>query len=216
MNPKIITIAVAAIVAGGPALIRAEDNSDRFYVHADSGAVFVQDLTLRASVPGSPSTSASFAMHFQPGARGDIAIGYNLTDSLAVEIETGALWNRIDTVNSIDLFQVPLLENLVYRVHLKNGWTPYFGAGAGADFGILSGIESISHGDVIQTSSSDDVTFGYQAQAGIAYAISPNADVDFSYKFFGSFEHNWDFPGVKFDSDKIYTHALLLSFRWKF
>lgn len=210
MNPKLTTILAAALVAAGPTLLKADDDADRFYVHADAGGVFMQDLTFHARFG---SQSGSFGTHFNPGARGDIAVGYNLTDSLAVEIETGALWNRDGS--SVDMYQIPLLENLVYRVHLKNGWTPYIGAGAGADFGIFN-LPVIQPNGTLGTTTSDDVTFGYQAKAGISYAISPRADLDLGYEFLGSFEHHWDIGAIQYTTDKIYTHAVLLSFRWKF
>lgn len=211
MNPKITTVLATALVAGAPTLLKADDNADRFYVHADAGATFIQNVGFRVSIP---SLSGAFSQHFSPGARGDVAVGYKLTDSLAVEIETGALWNR--SGSSVDLYQIPLLENLVYRAHLGNGWTPYIGAGAGAVFGIFS-APVVQHGGTSATDTSDDdVTFGFQGKAGISYAISPCADVDLGYAFLGSFEHHWNIDGVHFDSDKIYTHAVLLSFCWKF
>jgi opacity protein-like surface antigen len=209
MDPKITTIATAVLIAGAPVRLEAQDNAESFYVHADAGAVYMQDLTFHFRLG---PKSGSFSDQINPGARGDIAAGYNLTDPLAVELETGALWNR--SRSDIDIFQIPLLESLVYRAHLKNGWTPYFGAGAGADFAVLNA--SVFTGKALVRESDDDVTFGYQAQAGISYAISPNADLDIGYKFFGSFEHHWDFGDLGLDSDKIYTHAVLLSFRWNF
>lgn len=227
MNAKITTIAAAALVISAPAILKAQDNTGRFYVHADVGSVFIQDLTIHFSGPSPHGPSAApLDTHFQPGARGDISIGYNLNDSLAVEIETGAMWNRVDTFNGAspgggptDLYQIPLLANLVYRVHLKNGWTPYFGAGAGADFAVFQ--TTVPGGNAINifgpSETTDDVAFAYQAQAGISYAISPNSELDFGYQFFGSFEHNWDVLGpFHYDSDKIYTHAVLLSYCWKF
>lgn len=213
MNPKITTLAATMLLAGCPILLKAEDNAERFYVHADIGPVFIQDLTLHTSFGRS-------ATHFEPGVRGDAAIGYNLSDSLAVETETGVLWNRVNSFNGFsasgtDLYQIPLLENLLYRIHLKHGWTPYVGGGVGADFTVFK-TSVISRSGLPESAGGNDVTLGFQAKAGISYAISPNADIDFGYKFLGSLQHDWDVAGFRYKSDDIYTHAVLVSFCWKF
>ncbi len=208
-STQLVTVIGIALLAGC-ASSQAENWSDNFYVHADAGVAFVQNLKLRQVGPTVPT-------EFDPGTRADIAIGYNLGKSWAVELETGALWNRISKINGnspgdghIDLFQFPVLANVVYKIHLQNHWTPYIGGGVGADFATFDD-EAFGFNE-----SHTDVTFAYQAQAGVAYALSQNTALDFGYKFFGSLGHDWKFSPGELTSDPILTHALLVSFSWKF
>lgn len=216
MNVRMITVAAAALAVGGLRVLGADDDSDGVYIHADAGPVFVQPITFRFY-------GAHEAADFKPGARGDIAVGYNLSDSFALELETGALWNRWQTSEGglgpppVDLFQVPVLANAIYKVHLHNRWTAYLGVGAGADIATLvNRTETIGLRAVTWTDTDSDVTFAYQAEAGLAFALSPHADVDLGYEFFGTFDNHWNLEGEGVSSDAVFTHALLLSLCWKF
>jgi hypothetical protein len=227
LNGRISWIVLAMTVAGvarftngadlqtKQVMIGGDDDSGAIYIHADAGPLFLEPVTFRFY-------GAHVIGDFKTGARGDIAIGYNLSDSFALELETGALWNRWDTAGvrttlPMDLFQVPVLGNAIYKIHLNNRWTADFGIGAGADVATLVYTsETIGLSAVTATRAYTDVTFAYQAQAGMAFALSSNADVDLGYKFFGSFDHHWNFEGEGVSSDAVFTHALLLSFCWKF
>jgi opacity protein-like surface antigen len=181
------------------------------YAHADAGVSLVQDVTLHS---GPNSGSASF----DPGVRGDLAIGYNFNDSWAVELESGAIWNSIDSIGgqslssqgeSFDLYQVPILVNVIYKYPIHK-WTPYWGLGIG---GVFTDAEISQSGG---SASSSDFTFAYQAEAGIKYALCSHAYVDIGYKFFGTLDHDWNFAGEQIDSDALFTHAVVVSFTWTF
>jgi hypothetical protein len=46
--------------------------------------------------------------------------------------------------------------------------------------------------------------------------LSKHADIGLSYKLMGSLDHNWSSGGVTLKTDAIFTHAILLSFSWRF
>lgn len=203
MTSKTIILAVAAFVAGGSSVF-AENDPGNFYFHTDAGVAFVQNVTLHAG-------NSSAEVKFDTGTRVDLAFGYNFNNCLAAELETGMVWNR---VSGTGFLQVPLLVNGIYKVDLKNRWTPYFGLGVGIDYSVLNNdfLFPFLTEDVTAPNS---VTFAYQAQAGIDYSLTPKASIDFGYKFLGTVDHPWNLDNARVNS-ALYTHALLLSFSVKF
>ena len=197
------------------------DWSDNLYLSADFGGVFQQDATyIQSALSGRPTAT------FNPGIRADINLGYNLNDSWAVELETGFMWNSMDNVGgrslssisqSVDMYSVPILANIIYQVPTKTSWVPYFGVGAGGVVGIY---DLKSRG----TDYSDtDFTFAYQAEAGLDYALSKNVSVGIAYKFLGALNQHWLLsPKLPFDTynpvtlDGVYIHAVVVKFTWSF
>jgi opacity protein-like surface antigen len=199
-------------------------HASNWYLHTDVGGTMVEDVKIK----GAAGSIATFA----PGVGGTVSLGYHFTPVLAGEFETGALWNEFDTLARISLrdmqadaqlYQIPLKLNLVLNLPTKSRWTPYLGGGAG---GMISILESRLHPisparatlfPIGNSNFSDtDVTFCYQALAGIKYRISAHAAVDIGYKFFGTLDHSWSSGGSSFDTEPIYTHAFLASFTWRF
>ena len=197
---QIIKIAGIILVLGGLSA-RADD----IYIHANVGPAFAQDVKL---------TSSGVTQTFKTGVRGDISFGYDLNDRWAVEIETGVIWNQADTIGghsvsprTIDFYQYPILANAIYKIHWNDRWTSYFGAGGG---GVATRVDA-----TLPTFRATDWTAAYQAQAGIAYSLNSHVTLDFGYKFFGSLDHSFT-DGSTTKTDPFYTHAILLSFSWKF
>src|SRR2546423_647338 len=135
-------LAATVIYAGSIAALRADERIHNFYISADAGAIFQQNADF--SERGSPNITAGF----NTGARVDLALGYNVNENLALEIEPGFMWNSVDTLGgfslagngrSIDLESVPLLVSLIYRVPTGTAFTPYVGAGIGADITFFDG-----------------------------------------------------------------------------
>ncbi|HUC85476.1 MAG TPA: outer membrane beta-barrel protein, partial [Candidatus Acidoferrales bacterium] len=141
---KIITHSMTVVgtaLLGSVTGALAGDVSQNFYVNGDVGAIFQQDA--RFSQTAEPTLNASF----NPGIRADIAIGYNLSQNFALELEPGFTWNSVDTLDgrqlfageSIDLYSVPILVNAIFKFPTSTGWTPYLGAGIGPDIGFFDG-----------------------------------------------------------------------------
>src|SRR6478752_647435 len=86
------------IAAGSMLLIGAASASAQtspYYIDGQVGASFVQDLSFK----NSGGTKASF----NTGVRADIILGYNLSDCFAVEFNTGAIWNSVDTIGGVSV-----------------------------------------------------------------------------------------------------------------
>jgi opacity protein-like surface antigen len=192
-------------------------DATRFYVNADVGGSLLQNLKIK-----------NFAANisFEPGARGDFSVGYNIIGPMAVEFETGSIWNSLDGPNRqalfpgcdrVDLFQVPFLGNLVFRVPLQCGLTPYIGAGLG---GVASTLEVRFPRDqgFRHHESDTDFTFAYQGMAGLKYAFASNMEVDVGYKFLGTLDHSWfdTNPFLITQTRPTYSHSILASFTYKF
>ena len=205
-NMKLITCVVkmAGIVLVA-CCVKAQ--AGEMYIHADVGPAFAQNTTLTSGGSGTQT--------FKTGVRGDIAFGYDFNDHWAAELETGTIWNQADTIGgfsvsprTIDFYQFPMLVNGLYKVHWNNKWTAYGGGGAG---GVATHVEA-----TLPTFRDTDFTFAFQGEAGIAYSLSSHIDLDLGYKFLGSLDHSFTYKGSTTTTDPFYTHAILLSFSWKF
>jgi opacity protein-like surface antigen len=153
-----------------------------------------------------------------PGVRFDLAGGYMFNESLSLELETGLVYNSIKEIDfsasapfgaytyawnvNGDLYQVPILANLVYTFNTKSQWKPFLGAGVG-------GVESIMD---LHSKSYSDFQFAYQAMAGIAYEVNKNLNIGISYKFLGTLDHNFS----DFKTDGTMTHAFVAQLTYKF
>ena len=214
----------ALLVYGGPSNAAVTP----FYLNLDIGPTFIPDVQVRNSLGNQAA--------FDTGVGGNLCAGYHLNHWLATELETGVLWNSIDRIGAVslsqlhsraDLYQIPLKLNLVCNIPTKTRWTPYLGGGVGAMFSVLD-----SHVDPVPSQGPNraasipvgnhnftdtDCTLAYQAIAGLKYNISPHAQIDLGYKFFGTTDHTWnDRNGGQFRTGPIYTHAVALSFTWRF
>ena len=180
-----------------------------FYLNADAGVSIIQDLNIKGGN----------SIELNPGARFDGAFGWQFSEPLAVEFETGITLNSVDRIGGVavssyggsaDIYQIPMLVNVVYTPPIQGKFKPFIGAGGG-------GIATVADlqtplGNVNDT----DFTFGYQAFAGVRRTLSRRAEIGLVYKFMGSLDHSWSSGGVTLKTDAMFTHALLLSFSWKF
>jgi OOP family OmpA-OmpF porin len=201
-----LTASAAALVIT-TASLQAKDEPG-FYVKVDAGASFLQDLKINGS-----------DVTFNPGFRGDIGFGYNFCKSFALEFETGSIWNSVDKINGFtlpseidyNLYQYPFLAKAIFKLPLDNGLTPYISGGVG---GVGAVFTLDAFGD---DQSVSDVTFAYQAEAGLKYAISENIEVGVGYKFLGT--TGYDLTGdsiFPLHTDDAFTHAVFASFTWNF
>src|SRR5579864_2218067 len=85
--------AVSAVLLMTATGLRAQDGFDTLYVNYDAGVSLQQTADFIES--GFPAENAKF----NPGVRADIAFGYNINKSFAVELEPGFMWNPVDTLN---------------------------------------------------------------------------------------------------------------------
>jgi opacity protein-like surface antigen len=210
-----VLTALGGVALFGLTLAQAQDFPDNLragqpYVSAGIGPAIQQDLYIR-------NLGRTFS--FDPGVRADISGGFNLTDNLAAELQTGAIASQIRTGgtaafggNRAYLDQVPLLGNLIIRAPMEFGITPYVGVGAGGVVSDIS-VREFHHWD-----DDSDITFAYQAMAGVNVALTRHIDVGLGYRFLGTTAHTWfaDDPNMYTPAGSTYTHAVLATFTLSF
>ncbi len=213
--------AVAASVLIAIPIARAQDRPGvvyvmkpvPFYITGQIGGVVAEDLSIRNA------GGAKNAM--DPGFRTSISIGADLSDYMAAEFETGVLGNSLDTSSSQPisaiatdayLAQVPLLGNVIFKLPLKNGITPYIGGGVG---GVASTLYLHSPGSWDRDT---DFAFAYQAMGGLKFALNRNMEIGLGYKFMGTSYHTWfgNDPSLFVRSGQVFTHSILATFTLTF
>ena len=158
------------------------------------------------------------------GVRGDILLGYHISQSWAAEFNTGLIWNS--TGNSqpypqnvnIDTYTAPILVNAIYRIPFTGPLSSYVGVGGGGTLSLLSYTASSYN------LGSYNFAFAYQAKAGLEYRLTDNASIDLAYEFLGSTDPSWSFSQTVGTTTTDYTvkekgfftHSVVISFTWTF
>lgn len=197
------------------------DFADHLYLDVAAGPAFAQNPTVQSA----PYTGGE--VDFNTGFRGDVVLGYNICRSWAVELNTGVVWNSVDSINgntlskysaSADLYQIPLMVNAIYKVPLKGPFKPYIGAGVGVIVGMFdsSGIPGLYFPGGSQDFNATDTVFAYQAEVGCEYHIGEHAQFDLAYKFLGTTGYTWNANNSPLKTDGVITHAVTVSFGWRF
>jgi len=202
-------------VTGSTLLIAAANagaQSDKWYLDVDAGAAIQQDVNIK---------NGGGKVDFDTGFRTGLGLGYNFCDSLSAQLETGVIGNSINNVGgtslsaigaSAEIYEVPMLANVVYKIPTHSAWTPYFGIGAG---GAATMLRS-SNVPLGFPKSATDFTFAFQGTAGLKYALGKNMELGVAYKFLGTTDHSWSQNGVTLKTDGTMTHSILATFTWSF
>ncbi len=175
------------------------------YFNMEAGGTLQQDLIIR----NAPQRAA-----FDPGERGDLSLGVDITDALAVELQTGVSYNNIQTgagqglalsSGSADLYQVPILGNLIFKAPLPGGLTPYVGAGFG---GVASELDTYRRGF---WASDTDFVPAYQALAGVRCTLNRHTELGIGYRFLGTTAHTWfaGNPNLYTPTSQTFSHSIL-------
>jgi opacity protein-like surface antigen len=164
----------------------ARAQNSRSYFRADAGPSWTERTEVKEFFgPGLGRT-----VNFDTGARIGAAGGYNITDWLGAEVETGIGYNKIrswtgGTVRRTWLTGVPLLANLVLQGPNKTGIVPYVGGGLGVSFTVLD-TDGFSDGTTRVTGTDTDAVFAYQAMAGLRYQFNDRMSAGLGYKYLGT------------------------------
>jgi opacity protein-like surface antigen len=183
-----------------------------FYFDTDLGGVLQQDLIIR---------NAGQSVSFDPGISANLNFGYNITDALAVEFQTGVASSEINTSGSqalvfsgysADIYQVPIMANFIFKVPIPGGLTPYFGVGYG---GAVTTLESYRRGYYV---SDTDITPAYQAIAGLRVALNRRTEVGVGYRFLATSSHTWfaDSQNLYTPTGPTFSHSILATLSMSF
>lgn len=200
-----VVLALGAASLAGNALAQERE----YYLNVDAGVSLVQNLNIKGGN----------TVELNPGARFDGAFGWQFSKPLAAEFETGFVLNSVDKIGGVavssyggraDIYQIPLLVNLVYTLPVQGKIKPFISVGGG-------GIAAVADMQTPLGSINDtDFTFGYQGSAGAKWKLSDRVDFGLAYKFLASLDHSWSSRGVTLKTDAMFTHSLMLSLGWKF
>lgn len=171
------------------------------------------------TIPAGNYTISKPKFKMDTGLRLDADFGYHIDKSWALELETGLTYNSIKSIEvaavgpggpatgkqgnvDVNLYQIPILANVIYTLPLEGNLKPYVGAGAG-------GVLAIVDGSGV---SESDFTFAWQVMAGADYKFNENWSAGLAYKLLGTGEANWG--DVKTDS--FLTHSIMASVTFNF
>lgn len=126
----------------------------------------------------------------KPGGRFDIAPGIALHKVVALEFNTGVLWNEVSSLQapapigkarvSGDLYQVPFLLNIVARPDWER-IRPLFGGGFGGAWQHIA-IDRIGGSDV--EGSDNYFAAAVQAIAGVTFQVNELLSIGAAYNYF--------------------------------
>ena len=172
---------------------------------------------------GSEITAENFT--FEPGFRFDVEFGYNIYDWLSVSLQSGVVYNALDTYGvSVDgssftlpadgeLLQVPIQIDGILRWPGKTAFKPFIGGGVGAIWQQLD-VNNYTVGDeIIQANYCRSAfQFGYNAQLGANYTVAPGVDFYGVFKLLGAFT-----PRIgNYDFENSYNFALEVGIQSRF
>jgi len=160
------------------------------------------DATL-SSVSSNGVMNQDLRMEMGPGFAVHGGLGESFSRWISAELLGGIYYHNVDELSGADgagrgfdasLLQVPILVNLVVHVPLRSRLTPVLGVGAGAVISWLDVEDQlpIGGGNILQVNgSSTEVTFAYQAFAGLRYQYGDGAVVSLTYRFTGVGSPTW-------------------------
>lgn len=193
----------------------------------------VGELESGTTLPAGTYSVGKPKVSWNAGFRMDLAVGYSLTDNLAIELESGLLYNTADKIRirwSLPpgvVIDGEAIESGSVKVKAKDLWgddlimwqIPVLAnvvykfpleskfkpyVGAG-----LGGVYTLLD---TPDDNESDFTFAYQVMAGGVFELSEKTEVGVGYKLLGSTEHK--FGGVK--TDATLSHSIVASFTFKF
>ena len=160
-------------------------------------------------------------VEFDPGFRFGVGIGTELTRYVALEVESGFHYNALHSISGAfntdaQLYQIPVLGNVVFQFPNRTRFVPVIGAGAGAISAILD-ADNISFGASTLSGSEQTWTFAYQGYAGLQYHFAENMGVGLFYHYMVSDRPSWgDGPDGVVKFNRLQSHSLALTLNFRF
>ena len=214
MKYYILAIAFTATCVFGQPAGRIEPHG---YLRGDIGPALTEDLDADF-FPGAGTVN----LDLDPGMRFGVAGGALFGDYFALELETGWIFNEIDSISGFDdvdgyVSQVPFLVNAAFQFRNNTGLTPFIGAGAGGS-AIGINLDEAESALVELDGSAGDVVFAWQGFAGLKFELNDNFSVGLIYKFLWSDDAEWevDDRAQDIEVDGTRTHSISAMVSYKF
>jgi opacity protein-like surface antigen len=154
-----------------------------FYVNGEVGPALAENVSLQRFVVPTPGAK----IELDAGVRVSVAGGYNFNDYVGAEIETGFIFNEVQSVTGLGnidaaVGHVPLLANVVLRYDRPNcKWVPYAGAGVGGDASLIALDYVTAPNGAVVDGEASTVVFAWQSFAGVRYKITDKISVGASF-----------------------------------
>jgi OOP family OmpA-OmpF porin len=166
--------------------------TEKLYIVGDLGGSWIEDTSIKGGLL-IDSFSRGAIIKFDSGVHIGLGLGYHLTESVAVQIETGLTVNFTTSIGGdtatgggLGFFQVPILAKLVYTIPTHSPLRPFLGVGIG---GVDTTLDDSSF---FQERSSTDFGLAWQAFAGVRYQISSHFELGVIYKYLGTTDRSFD------------------------
>ncbi|MSP00352.1 MAG: OmpA family protein [Acetobacteraceae bacterium] len=169
-------------------------------------------LNFKQSVTAQPTVGASTRLNSEIGPAGVLSLGYGFGNGLRTEVEGGYRQNQFQKSGGVTEHLAGVMANVLYDfTGLIPAVQPYVGAGAGYQWGTLSGVAGLSNSSV--------GSFAYQGIAGVGFPINavPGLALTAEYRFLGltsSRTYSATPAGFKLTND--FNHSAMVGFRYAF
>jgi OOP family OmpA-OmpF porin len=218
MIPRValgMAVAIAAIAFAGSA--RAQEG---WYVRGDLGWTFEGEVNLDElegpivnplAFPEPPDGNLGFG----DGWVGSFGGGYSWASGLRAEGEIAYRDNDIDETDGIDgggdASSFAVMVNGYWDFNKSGVWEPYVGLGVGWARVEVSGDDS---GPPPISGSDDGDAFAWQGMIGVAWEVTPQTAVDFSYRYFEA--PDLEFSAVNDREADYTTQSAMIGVRYTF
>lgn len=169
------------------------------YVQFDGG--FASQENLKVEISG-----ATYDLETRDGLRFDFHCGYRIKKWAAVEVEAGVIETKLNDLAEHDLYQIPMLVNLVLNYPGEKFW-PFFNMGIG-------GLEwvAVPKSWSYRVPTDSDFVFAGQVSAGLRYRIQKHLELELGYKLL--LVSPVHFQTARIDSSR--THSFFVAATWNF
>ena len=225
-------------VSGKPAPVSSAESTielgtyEDFFMNAALGGSIQGQMTARRVYNGTNMQAYPYQgisgenFTFNPGFRFDVEFGYNIYDWLGVSLQTGVIYNGLNQYNVTlangqsyhnsadgDLVQVPVQIDGILRWPGTTAFKPFIGGGIGAIWQQLDvNNYYINTSDVQGNYCRSAFQFGFNAQLGANYTVTPGVDFYGVFKLLGAFT-----PRIgNYDFENSYNFALEVGIQSRF
>lgn len=233
MKQGLLIAAASVAMLATPAIASADDTAG-WYLRANLGYGTHQDIELS----GDLTSDFGNGIQSEGNAAMSFGVGYDFGNNWRLELDGDSLWTDNGSISgeagtSAKLRTTSTMLNAIYDFDDFNGWSPYLGAGAGL---VRSKLDATTNGPVNPACSTisstpesfcrfsdSDVTFGWQALAGLGYRISDNIiwDTHYSYQDVSSADYDGfatngtaNLTPISTTASNLGSHSLVTGFRY--
>ncbi len=204
-----VVVALSALATANASAAAVESwLAGRFHAAANVGPSFVESTHLVGY-----DDYESGRIKFDPGARLDASLSFEVIEHLSVGFETGFIFN-FTTLQGVGvwtsdagLYQTPFLGTLTYQIPTGTRLRPFIGAGFGGVQTTLVDYDFVDKSD-------DDLGLAWQGTIGCRYELSSAIALGLAYQYLGTTDRKFDQLEAKIDGTR--THSVTLSLAIRF